>query len=174
MICNFTIAVSVTLGRSAGGSPMRGADMTISAKEIRDRSRARSARGPDHPRIRGDSKRCANHDDALILRELIATHEGGEYEPHERGGATDEGCAPRARRMEQCRRISSHDREADQAGGYYDDTGAVAERRGILGAARAARAAPPRSASKATRRHLRRRATERKRTTVNLRGLTAT
>ena len=53
------------------------------------------------------------------------------------------------------------------SGGYHDETGAVAERRGILGAARAARAAPSCSASEATRRHLGQFAIDRKRTTVN-------
>ena len=53
------------------------------------------------------------------------------------------------------------------SGRYHDETGAVAERRGILGAAREARAAPPCSASEATRRHLRQRAIDRKRTAVN-------
>ena len=36
------------------------------------------------------------------------------------------------------------------SGRYHDEAGAVAERRGILGVARAARAAPPCSASEAT------------------------
>ena len=58
-------------------------------------------------------------------------------------------------------RQSRHDGEARQAEKYHDETGAAAERRGVLGAARAARAALPRSTSEATRRHLRWRAIKR-------------
>ena len=81
---------------------MCGADITISAKEILDRSRARSAHGPDH----------SGWERTMVIR-LFCENESRRMKvasmSRMRGGsATDEGCAPRVRRMKQCHRQSRH------------------------------------------------------------------